>query len=464
MKFNLTYGTGFVPFSIDDGFLPKDLPLITPRKIKITPEMQDIEGSIKRAIENPVKAKQLRDLANGKRVALIISDEFRSGQQELIIKCMLEEIAAGSPREVWIFCATGTHDIKIYASKIGSWAKKYAEFYKLPHLFFTNDCSSKDFVRIGNCSDGTPVEVKKELLMCEIRAYGHEGKHHYMNGYSCIDKQLLPGLSSAVSIRQNHKNALDDIHSFGGRNVWASAEDRRKNPFSIGCFEARELADSVYLDNTGKIIRKKVPTFGLDMISDSKFVYWAAAGDIAEISKQMTAEADKLSSFEVSPLPYVVISPGGPPASQTIYSTQNCFDMALSGAIQDGGEALIISPCDGRPDVPEDTRGLAPDSNAKKLFYDNLARMKDWPIEKSAKWIDENFELFLWKTDRVLKLMNRRKVKLYLYSTLPDEKVSVVGFTPVKNIQDWIDLRCKDNAKFRVIDDGNKLLIMQRPL
>jgi nickel-dependent lactate racemase len=267
-------------------------------------------------------------------------------------------------------------------------------------------------------------------------------------------------MSSRKTIEGNHKNALDDVHSFGGRNVWAASDARRQNPFSKGSSEARALADGAFLGGDGKIVRRQVPTFGLDMISDSKNIYWAAAGDIAAISRRMTIEADRLAAFEVAPTRYVIVSPGGPPASQTVYSTQNCFDMALSGAIEDGGEALIVSPCDGRPDVPEETRGLAPDDKAKRLFYDNLAKMKDWPIEKSAKWINDHFELYLWKTDRVLKLMNRRRVKIYLYSTLPDEKVKAIGFTPVKDVQGWIDVRCGQGARIRVIDDGNKMLVM----
>jgi hypothetical protein len=318
-------------------------------------------------------------------------------------------------------------------------------------------------VCIGKCSDGTPVELLKELLTCDVRAYGHESKHHYMNGYSCIDKQILPGLSSKKTIEQNHKNALDDEHSFGGRNVWVGEKSRMSNPFSKGTFEARRLAERAFLDERGKLSRKKLPVFGLDMISDAKYVYWVAAGDPDEISRMMTIEADKLAAFEVEPADCVIISPGGPPASQTIYSTQNCFDMALAGAIRDGGEALVVAPCEGRPDVPEGARGLAPDEKSKVLFYDNLVAMKDWPIERSSAWIRDHFELYLWKTDRVLKLMKRRKIRIYLHSTLPVEKVEAIGLVPVKDIQKWIDERTAGKtATFRVVDQGNKLLVRSR--
>lgn len=463
MQFTITYGREKVNFQVPDRCLPREMPIITPRKIKITDKMLDIEGGIGRALKNPVASPRLKDIVKGGRVALIVSDEFRSGQQEMIIKCLMEEIAAGSPKEVWTFCATGTHDPEIYAERIREWADRYAKKCGLKHKFFGHDCLKDRHIEIGKTFDGNKIEVLEALLKCDVRVYGHEAKHHYMCGYSCIDKQMLPGLSSAKTIKLNHKNALDDTHSFGGRNVWVQDPERRNNPFSKGAAEARAIADKLYLTAGGRLIQKDMPVFGLDMISDTKHIYWIASGDTSVISKEMTMEADRMSLFEVKPVKYVVISPGGPPASETVYSTQNCFDMALSGAIEDGGEALVVAPCEGRPDVPQDARGLAPDLKSKRLFYDNLAGLKDLPISEAAKWIDGHFELFLWKTDRVLKLMNRRKVKLYLYSTLPDKMAAAIGLAPVKDIQKWIDERTsRKGSKFRVIDQGNKILVLGR--
>lgn len=463
MKFKITCGDGAVEFDVPDQSLPKELPFVTPRKPNILPEMADIEGRINTALRRPIGSPELKDIVSGKRVALIVSDEFRAGQHEKIIKYLLAEIAKGHPRGVWTFCATGSHEPDIYAKRIGQWAEKYAAENGLAHRFFAHDCMADCHVAIGKCSDGTPVEILRDMLACDVRVYGHESKHHYMNGYSCIDKQVLPGLCSRRTIEMNHKNALDDRHSFAGRNVWVPDENRRWNPFSQGTSDARRLADSTFLDESGTIVKKVIPTFGLDMISDAKYIYWIAAGSPDEISRKMPSEVDRLSAFEVWPTRYVVISPGGPPASQTIYGTQNCFDMALSGAIEDGGEALVIAPCEGRPDVPAETRGLAPDGKSKKLFYDNLARLKDLPLGEATKWIADNFELYLWKTDRVLKLMNGRKIKIYLHSALPDSKVRAIGFIPANDIQSWIDeraLRC--DSPIRVIDHGNKILVMKK--
>jgi len=159
----------------------------------------------------------------------------------------------------------------------------------------------------------------------------------------------------------------------------------------------------------------------------------------------------------------VIISPGGPPASQALYGVQNCFDMALKGAIADGGEALVIAPCNGRPDLPPDVSGLAPDKKSKELFWDNLVRLRDKPLAECTEFIDKHFELYLWKTDRVVKLLKANKVKLYLFCELPADLLKSAGIEKAESIQKWVDERAaRKNGKFRIINNGNKLLVMPK--
>ncbi|MEJ2356142.1 MAG: hypothetical protein P8Y62_09650 [candidate division WOR-3 bacterium] len=69
--------------------------------------------------------------------------------------------------------------------------------------------------------------------------------------------------------------------------------------------------------------------------------------------------------------------------------------------------------------------------------------------------------MYLWKTDRVLKLMLDQRIKLYLYSELPVEKIEPGGFIPVNDPNEWIAERAERNdGKIRLIDGGNKLLVI----
>jgi len=73
----------------------------------------------------------------------------------------------------------------------------------------------------------------------------------------------------------------------------------------------------------------------------------------------------------------------------------------------------------------------------------------------------ENFELYLWKTDRMMKLQLEQQVKLYLYSDLPDHKMTSGGFIPVRDPNAWIAERAgRRDGEALVIDEGNKLLVI----
>jgi len=455
---SLTYGKSKISFIILESRLAR--PLIKPREgIAIPGEPVEV---IRRALDNPVNRPPLRQIVKNKVVGLISSDEFRSGLQKDIIFTLVSEISKGNPRKLKILIATGSHEVEIYAKNITEWAKEAIKDLPINCEIIANNCYGNDFIFIGKTTKGTPLYINSHLLSCEVRVYGHEAKYHYMNGYSCIDKQVVPGFASMETIKLSHKNSLDHNHSVAGRSPWHNDHQRQFNPFGIDVKEGRAISEKFFLDGDEKLVKKEIQTFGLDMISESGNIFWIMAGDPDMITKEMTKAVDNFSLFEVEPTKYLIISPGSPPVCDTIYSTQNCFDMALKGAIRDGGEALVIAPCSGREDVPEEVEGLAPDLNSKRLFWDNLIKLKDKPLEECSQFIDENFELYLWKTDRVLKLMKENKVKIYLYSQLHPEKVKEGGFIPVENIQSWIDERIKrTDGKFRVIDNGNKILVLR---
>ena len=453
---SLTYGKNSVDLTVPTARLAA--PLVAPR------EPAALSGTpvevFRAALDQPVDRPLLRELVGGEAVGLVVSDEFRAGLQEEIAEALLAEIAAGGPKQVRVFFATGTHDPKVYTSVLGPRIQALAKKIGLEVQLVANDCDNSDFVDLGHTSRGVHLRVNRLLLECKVRVYGHESKYHYMCGYSNMDKQLLPGFSSRKTVEGNHKLALS-LDSGPGRSPWHADPARHTNPFAQDAQEARQTADNVWVDDQGNLVEGVTTTFALDMISSGDKVYWVQAGDPAAVSREMTAQADQIAMFAVKPSRYVVVSPGGPPASQAMYGIQNCFDMALKGAIQEGGEALIVAPADGRPDLPEEVSGLAPDPKSKKLFWDNLCRLKDQPLEEACAWIDENFELYLWKTDRVLKLMNGKDLKLYVHSELPAEKLEEGGFFAAPDAQAWIDERAaRDDGQFVFIDNGNKLLVV----
>jgi len=451
----LTYGTETRALTIDEQQLAA--PMVAPRAAGAsTAEPAD---AIRAALAEPLDRPRLREMVAGKSVALVISDEFRAGLHETILDLLFEEFAAGQPARLTVLCATGTHDPKIYTPNVQEWTRNASDKHGLPYSFVAHDCDDPELVAIGQTSRGNTIEVEPAWLQAEVRVFGHEAKHHYMAGYSSVAKQVVPGVSSRATVTFNHHLALDD-DSQAGQHPLHPDPDRRRNPFSEDALEALHLAMSKSLEADGKVIDKPAESFLLDMISDKSSVFFVQAGAPDAVTANVLAAADEQAMFEVPKSRYVVVSPGGPPASTALYGVQNCFDMALLGAIEQGGEALVLGPCNGREGVEPDVRGLAPDAKSKALFWDNLVRLREAPLEQCYKEIDENFKLYLWKTWRVLRLFKRDRIKIWIHGELPPDTLAEGGFEHAPDPQAWIDERAaRGDGQFVVIDGGNKLLV-----
>jgi nickel-dependent lactate racemase len=455
-RIELIYGSGKIALSVPGGLL-NGAPLGPKKPAPVSGSISEI---IRSALARPQGRPPLRQLVDGRRAGIIISDEFRAGLQKYILEALLEEVLAGNPQTVAVFCATGPHDPKIYGGNAARWVEEASRRFGRKIEFYANDSGADCFVDIGQTSRGTPLQVNSFLLESDVRIYGHEAKHHYFHGYSCVDKQILPGMSSNRSIARNHWWALDE-QSGPGRSPYLPPEENRSNPVSEDAREARRISELFVLSPSGKAVRGEVATFALDMVSEGQEIYWVQAGDPEEINRRMVRVVDDLMAVRVAPARYVILSPGGPPASQTLYSTQNSFDLALKGAIQPGGEALVLAPLEGRPELPPEVRGLAPSQKAKELFWDNVVRLKQLPLREAQKWIAENFELYMWKTERVLRLINGLGVKIYLHSQIPQETLRSGGLYAAPDPQSWIDERAaRGDGKFTIIDNGNKLCVL----
>ena len=458
-KVSLTYGKGRIDLTVPARSLAG--PVIAPRQPDEGAD-RDVAGAIQAALASPMDSPRLREMVGGLRVALVLSDEFRAGQQREIARGLAREIAAGQPAQVTVLVATGSHDRVIYGDRIAEFGRQALREAGLPEdRVFINDCDDDEsHAHIGTTPSGTPLFVHKELLRADLRVHGHEGKPHYMNGYSCFDKQIVPGLAMRRSIEGNHKLALQHNFSVAGRSPWVADPERRHNPFGKDNQDSRRMAQGVQIRGDD-LIPARAGVFGLDMISEQGAVKWAAAGDPDAVTRRMVVEADDLSMFTVKPTRYVVISPGGPPASQALYGVQNCFDLALKNAILPGGEALVIAPCDGRPDLPPDVSGLAPDRKSKVLFWDKLVQYTNETLDVWGSFVNENFELYLWKTDRVLKLFKENGISLHVHCGLDPAVLEQGGFASAPDPQAWIDERAaRSDGLIQVIDNGNRLFVV----
>ncbi|MGD8787831.1 MAG: lactate racemase domain-containing protein, partial [Phycisphaerales bacterium] len=224
-ELKLTYGNNKISISVPEDFLAGEL--IKPKKSSANMTEAEMKSKIEEAIKNPIDSPGINEIVAGKKVGLVISDEFRSGLQGLIVSVMMDEIFKVNPESLSVFIANGTHDPKVYCKNLITLIKNTAKDFNGKVRVIVNECDSNEYINLGRTPLGTQAWVSKEWLKTTVRIYGHESKYHYMNGYSVVDKQVCPGLCSRDTIASTHKHALKHNLSAAGRIFYHEDESRK---------------------------------------------------------------------------------------------------------------------------------------------------------------------------------------------------------------------------------------------
>jgi hypothetical protein len=166
----------------------------------------DIDGltaaQIKNAIYNPIGASRLREIAEGKKDAVIVFDDIsRPTRIKEIVPFIIKELIGGgiSKENISFVCSLGAHGAHSaidFRKKLGK--KIVQEFRVYNHNPFMN-C---DYV--GETSLGTRVEINKELMKADVKIGIGSVVPHPIVGFSGCGKVFFPGMASIRSIKDNH--------------------------------------------------------------------------------------------------------------------------------------------------------------------------------------------------------------------------------------------------------------------
>jgi len=292
---------------------------------------KDISGKIllENAFDHPFESASLEEAVRGKNICALMEDSTR-GQPHR------EEIEAGAKRLrgahfVQYIITTGSHTPQVKGNwRIRDLIEKSASRYGLNHQVLIHDCENWT-KSVGTTSRGIEVKVDEKALETDLFFVTANMKTHYFAGYCNAVKNFLPGICAFQTIEDNHRLALEEEATFG-RHPWHPDSHRRSNPVAEDMIEAMRL-----------IVRGK-PVYTLATIGQ-KELCWAAFGKTEPVTRAGFAVVDEMSSFRVKAAKYVVVSPGGFPNDETLYSAQRGLDLVKS-AIADGGEVLLIAACD----------------------------------------------------------------------------------------------------------------------
>ncbi|MFC1525380.1 lactate racemase domain-containing protein [Candidatus Latescibacterota bacterium] len=166
------------------------------------------EAGIRRALDEPIGAPPLREVARGRtRAAILVDDLSRPTPAFRLLPHVLDELAAGGigPDGVTIIGAVAAHRPMTrddFIKKVGREA--------VERLRVINHNAYENLEFLGYSSRGVPVFVNRDLMACEVRiAMGMITPRGGMFGGGA--KLLIPGACGQQTIMLNHRHVHENF-------------------------------------------------------------------------------------------------------------------------------------------------------------------------------------------------------------------------------------------------------------
>ena len=192
----LWYGNTTLEIEMPDNWEVEVCPMRGAQRAPLTPEQMEA------ALQKPIGSPTIRELARGKKSAVILFDDMtRPTRTYEIAPIVLRELMAGgiAEEDITFVCALGTHGALTqneFRKKLG--ADIIRRFRVFNHNIYEN-C-----VEVGTTSRGTRMLVNREVMEADLRVGIGCVTAHAQVGFSGGGKIILPGVAHIDSITHYH--------------------------------------------------------------------------------------------------------------------------------------------------------------------------------------------------------------------------------------------------------------------
>ena len=300
---------------IDDSFQVDTFAPLAP------PKEGNHRDIVKSALENPIGAARLRELAIGRSSVLIVFDDYsRPTPIYVFVEAILEELQSAGIEDnmITFMAALGTHrpmTAEEFSAKLGQ--PVVDRFRVLNHTW--DDLSKLEY--LGETEQGVPVWINPIVRESDLVIGLGAIMPLEVAGFTGGGKILVPGLSGELTVDEMHWNRIDvPAHQVVGK---------RDNPI-------RKSIDG--------LARKAGLDFIVNVVlDDGRNIVDAVAGDMVEAHRVGCRRAEHLFAVQVQKL-YDIVIADSYPFDVEFWQANKALDTA-GAFVRTGGVIVLVSPC-----------------------------------------------------------------------------------------------------------------------
>lgn len=372
-----------------------------------------------------------------KKICVVIPD----GTRDVPLKELLPHIKPllVQANKLRILIATGTHDPFLEKTlQIREWLElEFGNHKEIDFDIKIHDAFYDSFVFFGTTSRGTPILLNKYLMGFDTYFLIGDLKPHYFAGYSNPLKLILPGVSAFKTVEHNHKMALD-LQNHACLHPLHPDKNHQGNYLMADMLEANE------------VFWKNKHAFVIGIISSHGKIVEFEIGQWKSTIQKLLPRVDEFMSKPVHPADITILSCGGNPLDESLYTAQRALELTMA-SFKKNGKVIFLARCEN---------GLGP-KKAKENFYNLMLK----PVHQLEKQLNEHYILYSHKSLRFLKLLQKLS-DLYMVTELSDELLQPLGIKKIspQNLQQLIDKMLQSyngDYTINVIDDGSKMALVR---
>ena len=412
MQVKLAYGQGHLAVDLPDDITTVIEPIHTPG-------LPDEKSAVLAALDNPVRAKSLREwIRPADNICIAFTDITRATPNDRIIPWLLEYLSFHPRENITLLNQLGTHRPNTEDELEKMLTPEVVRNYRVLNHEPENPAAMKQF---GVMHDGTPALINKHLAEADVRIITGFIEPHFFAGFSGGPKGIMPGCAALETVMASHDaaNIGDPRSTFGitvGNPIWD---------------EIREVALRVG------------PSFLLNVtLNEARAITGVFAGDLIE-AHRTGYEFVRKSAMQKVKAPYeiVVTTNSGYPLDMNLYQGVKGMSAAARIVAERG---TIILACECREGVPAGSpldkllrEATSPEEMLTRLTTAGHVRPEQWQAQIQA--------------------LIQRRAEVLVYSSLPEETLRAAHLNPCLDIAATVREKLKHHgpdARIAVLPQG----------